>query len=255
MGWIAFWRAGRRGDAAGGGGGTTLTGLVLRCVVAGGVGFLCLLSVWVGWKLVRADVEARVYRDRLAELASDYRALRDDYNAAVRKTAVTELVVHEGELWVRVRNAAGTVSLMKTPVDAEKEVFADFIVADGRLWVRRVYDQSTPPERGFVVDDELGAVEWDAGDPTMVGKTVYRPLGEGRWVVRVTGNGALGLDRIGDVPAAGVESLRDEASPELARGVELRDFDEWMNEIASDTETINGGDVVRALFGSGKGRE
>jgi hypothetical protein len=224
-------------------------GVIFKSVVSAGVGLGVLFGGWVGWRLVSADVQARVYRQRLAQIAGEYRTLQRDYNEAVRRTAVTELVSHEGELWVRVRSAAGDIALMKTPFDPSKEVFADFIVIDGRIWIRRVYDQATTPQDGFVVDDFIEPVLWD--DPAVrEGKVVYRPLSEGRWLVEVTGSGSLGLVRIGDVPAGGPEELRADVEPELARGVPVSDFEEWLAEVDADTRSIGFGDLIDALLGS-----
>ena len=50
---------------------------------------------------------SEVYRERLAAVASDYEELRGRFNEAVRRTAVTELVVENGALSVAIRNAGG----------------------------------------------------------------------------------------------------------------------------------------------------
>ena len=222
--------------------------MVYKAVITSALAVLLVAGGYVGWRLVRSDVEARVYLERLTTLAQDYRSLQKQYNTAVRRTAVTELVVHENEVWVRVRTAAGTVGLMQTPYRADGEVFVDYVVRDGRLWIRRVYDQSTAPEDGFVVDDDLGAVEWD--DERMhVGKTVYRSLSDGRWVVEVSGNGALGLTRIGDAPAGGPRALEDDRSTELVRAPVISEFDEWLESIDADTRAVSFEDVVRAFVG------
>ena len=224
-------------------------GILFKSVVVGAISAGAALTGWVGWRLVSSDVQARVYRDRLAQVAGEYRALQENYNEAVRRTAMTELIAHEGELWVRVRSSAGDIAVMRTPFDPSKEVFADFVVLDGRIWIRRVYDQSTSPEEGFIVDDALGPVTW-ADERVEVGKAVYRPLTDGRWLVEVTGSGALGLSRIGDVPAGGPEALRAEMEPDLARGARVRNFEQWLEEVDADTRDIGFGDVIEALLGS-----
>ena len=98
-----------------------------------------------GYRYLRADVEAEVYRDRLRALAEEYESLRGTYNEAVRRTAVTELLVHDGRLRVRVRSVAGVLREIETPFDPRQEVYVDYVVMDGRLWIRRVFDAWTPP--------------------------------------------------------------------------------------------------------------
>lgn len=155
-----------------------------------------------GYRLLRAELAADVYRGRLEALADDYRTLHSRYEEVVRRTAVTELRVEEGRLSVLVRRADGRVHEVPTPYDPGREIYVDFAVLDGRLWIRRVFGEDTPPREGVLVDPALGAVDWDADDDAF-GKAAYRTLGEGRWVVTVTGGGALGLERAG--PRAPVE--------------------------------------------------
>ena len=50
-------------------------------------------ALLIGLRAVRSDVTSDVYRARLGELTDDYNALRSEYNAAVARTAVTELIV------------------------------------------------------------------------------------------------------------------------------------------------------------------
>lgn len=227
--------------------------LLTKSILVGAASILVAASGFLTWRLVHADVESRVYRQRLVQLANDYRHLRDRYNDAVRRTVVNELVVHDGALYVRVRNAAGTISLIETPADPAKEIFADFVVVDGRLWIRRVYDQSTPPEFGFTIDDKLGPIPWD-DDPKAVGKVVYRPLSEGRWAVSVSGDGSLGLARIGDVPPEGLDALRADVPPELTRLPPIGEFEEWLDDTAADRDRITFSDVIDALVGSDSSR-
>ncbi len=46
----------------------------------------------------------------------------------------------------------------------------------------------------MLIDPRLVSVDWD-GSVDNYGKAAYRSLGEGRWVVDVTGDGSLGLAR------------------------------------------------------------
>jgi hypothetical protein len=115
---------------------------------------------------------------------------------------VTELRVEDGALSVVIRDATGTERTIDTPYDPSREIYVDFAILDGRLWIRRVFDASTPPEEGLVIDPGLAEVDWSL-DPESHGKAAYRSLEEGRWVVSVSGDGSLGLARPepGDTPA------------------------------------------------------
>jgi hypothetical protein len=159
--------------------------------------FLLLLlavSGFAAFRLLEASLAADVYRNRLAELSSDYESLRDQYNEAVRRTAVTELRVQDGVLTVVIRTAEGDLQEIATPFDPSKEIYVDYVVHDGRLWIRRLFDEDTPPGQGLVVDPRFVDVDWNLSEKSH-GKAAYRSLGEGSWVVDVTGDGSLGLAR------------------------------------------------------------
>lgn len=204
--------------------------LAAGVLVTGGAGV-------VGYRVLRADLAAQVYRDRLEALAGDYEMLRARYNQAVERTAVTELVVADGHLTVRVRNAEGVVREIPTPYDPGGEIFVDYVIVDGRLWIRRVFDLLTPPASGLIVDPELASVDWD--DPAAAyGKAVYRSLSEGRWVISVTGDGSLGL-----MPA--------DETVELVPAPPVRDYELIEKELAEDIGAIAPGDVVRRFVSGG----
>ena len=152
---------------------------------------------FVGYRLLRSDLAVDVYRARIESLSRDYALLHASYQEAIRRTAVTELRVEDGRLRVAIRDAAGQERVFDTPFDPSREIYVDYAVLDGRLWIRRVFDGGTPPDAGLVVDPELADVSWSE-DPEGYGKAAYRALGEGRWVVTVTGNGSLGLARAGE---------------------------------------------------------
>ena len=206
--------------------------LVAGVLAAGGGGV-------VGSRGLRADLAAQVYRDRLEALAVDYEVLRARYNQAVKRTAVTELVVADRKLTVRIRNVEGVVREIPTPYDPAGEIYVDYVIVDGRLWIRRVFDLLTPPASGLLIDPELGLVDWD--DPaTAYGKAVYRSLSEGRWVISVTGDGSLGL------------TLADEASEiEFVPAPPVRDYGRIEKELAEDLSAIAPGDIVRRLVNGG----
>ncbi len=155
---------------------------------------LVAISGFAAFRLLEATLAAQVYRDRLAELAMDYEQLRARYNRAVRRTAVTELVVVDGKLSVVIRTADGDLQVLESPFDPAKEIYVDYVVHDGRLWIRRVFDESTPPGEGMVIDPRFVDIDWEIAGESH-GKAAYRELGEGRWVVDVTGDGSLGLAR------------------------------------------------------------
>jgi hypothetical protein len=208
-----------------------LNTLLLSALVAG-AGF-------VGYRFLRAQVEADVYKRRLTALAGDYESLRDRYNAAVARSTVTELVVREGVLYVRVRNASGLVEEIRTPFDPRGEIYVDFVVIDQRLWIRRVFDALTAPDKAMVIDPALAKIDWSgpgAGDRAH-GKAVYRALGEGRWVIQVSGDGSLSLQR-----AEGGEGA-------LERAPEIQSHREMPEEARREAAGIGAGDVWRWLTG------
>ena len=149
---------------------------------------------WMGFRLIEARLAADIYRDRLQELVASYDALRDVYNEAVLRSAVTELIVGDGTVQVSIRTADGVLDTIPTPYDPERELYVDYVVIDDRLWIRRVFDEDTPPGEGVVIDPSLVKVDWDE-EGARFGKATYRKLDPGRWVVTVTGDGSLGLGR------------------------------------------------------------
>ena len=208
----------------------TATTLTIGCLGLGALGFLML----------RSDLRAGVYRERLEEAAQRYDELRESYNSAIRRTAVTELIVKDNALSVRVSDASGASRTIDTPFDPRREIYVDYIVHDGRLLIRRVFDDNTAPTNGVAIDKALTDLNWLPDSPTKVGKAVYRALDEGRWVVTVTGSGSLGLERLPD-------AVDD---PILASAPEIREFDEIVKQADSDASKITVADVIDQLFGS-----
>ena len=210
-----------------------LTGRVAALLLIVVIGVASL----AGWRMTRSHVEAQVYRQRLEVLAEDHAELRDAYNEAVRRTAVTELIVEDGTLAVRVRTIQGEQRRIVTELDPNREVYVDYVVIDGRLWIRRVFDDQTPPYRGVLIDPELEHIDFEA-DNVGYGKAVYRRLPEGRWVVSVTGTGALGLARV--EPGEAVL---------LAPAPEVRDYQPVDEEIARRQGEMGVIDVLRLIMG------
>ncbi len=205
-------------------------GLVCALVL---LGFGASLTAY-GW--VRTSLAAEVYRERLETMQGAYADLRDDYNRAVARTAVTELLVSEDRLFVRVRTAGGVVDTIETPFDPSREVYIDYVVLDGRLWIRRVFDGATPPSQGIVIEPRMATVDWQAPGASF-GQAVYRELDEGRWVVTVTGSGALGLARA------------DGQTPDLAPAPEIHEFDEIAETARREADAIGVGEVWRRIVG------
>ncbi|MFA9476909.1 hypothetical protein ACERK3_01250 [Phycisphaerales bacterium AB-hyl4] len=206
--------------------------------LAATAGLVTVLGVagWAGFRLTQAHLKAEVYQHRLVELSHQYEQLRGQYNEAVRRTAVTELVVADGEVTVHIRTAEGLLKTVPTGLDPQQEIYVDYLVLDGRLWIRRVFDDRTPPRSGVVIDTELSEIDWDS--PRVAhGQAVYRQLDEGRWVVTVTGSGALGLTRI-----------EADDVVELAPPPQVRDYQQVETEVSDRLREISTGDVVRQLF-------
>jgi hypothetical protein len=196
---------------------------------------LLALTLLGGYRLLRIGLEADVYRARLAQTVEDYERLRSQYDEAVRRTAVTELVVEDGKLSVVVRDAGGVLHTLDTPFDPSHEIYVDFVVLDGRLWIRRVFDDRTPPGEGVVVDPALAQIDWTA-EQGAHGKAAYRALGPGRWVVSVSGDGSLGLAR-----------SESDAPADLAPPPAVREYEPIENELDGALRELEPGEVVRAL--------
>ncbi len=200
--------------------------LGMRLAIWGGLALLGGLAFGAAFSVMWSRASTEAYRARLGELRQEHEALRARYREAVRRTAVSELIVEDGSLRVRVRDLAGTVREIPTDFDPSGEIYVDFVVLDGRLWIRRIFDADTPPSKGLLIDPSLAGVAFDA-DEARVGKAVYRSLDEGRWVVSVTGNGSLGLTRAGEpedlVSAPQVGEFDEDAGREV-RGVGAMDI-------------------------------
>jgi len=193
------------------------------------------LGVVGGYRMIRSEMTADVYKQRLTQLTDEYQTLRDRYNTAIRKTAVTELLVEDGEVCVVIRTAEGELKRIATPFPADSEIYVEYLAFDGRLWIRRVFNDRTPPEQGVVVEPSLARVDWDS--PRVdVGKTVSRRLAEGRWVITVTGDGSLGL-------------ARATARTDLQANPPLGKFEPVEAQAKAEVDGIGLGDVLRHAVG------
>jgi len=207
---------------------TRAIGLLLLCVI-----------VAVGYRLASTKVELEIYRERLAGLSHEYESLRAMYNQAVRRTAVTELIVKDGRLSLAIRTIRGVDRVLDTPFDPAQEIYCDYALLDGRLWIRRVYDAHTPPSKGLVIDDSLEQVDWN-NPAARYGKAVYRSLSEGRWIVTVTGDGSLGLVK-----------TDANANVVLTSPPPVRDYDQIDKQIDEEMAHVTVGDVLKHIFSSG----
>lgn len=202
-----------------------------------GIGLTMLLAIgYLGFRLVRADLAAHVYQEKLEALSKDYASLRGTFNEAITRTAVTELVVENKKLSVLVRTADGQTRQIQTAFDPAREIYVDYVVLDGRLWIRRVFDQQTPPEKGLVIDPELAGVDWN-DQRLNHGKAVYRTLEDGRWVITVSGDGSLGLARAG-------------APAKLVASPEIKNYDTIIEDAKAATKRITAGDVWEYVVGN-----
>ena len=194
---------------------------------------LALLSSGYFW--LRSAVAVGIYQERLADLSRDYETLRARHNDAVRKTAVTELVVEDGRLSARIRTADGLVATIETPYDPAGEIYVDYVVYDSRLWIRRIFDAQTPPRNGILIDPRWGHVDWES-DRATLGKAVYRQLGQGIWTVAVSGDGSLTLTRW-----EGGDRMTLSPPPEI------RDYEQIQKTSDNQLRAIGPGELIRRL--------
>ena len=192
----------------------------------------------LGFRMVRNQIEADVYRDRLVALNSEHEALRERYNQAVRKTAMTMLIVTQESVDVAIRTTEGDVRVIPTPYKPEDEIHVDYVGIDDRMWIRRIHDKFTAPSDATIIDSDLIDIDWEA-DGVDFGRTVYRNLTPGRWVVTVTGDGSLGL-----APCDHCDEIDLVAAPEI------REF-EPIEDAQHEVERIGMGEVIGRVFGGG----
>lgn len=185
----------------------------------------------LGYRVARDAVTADIFRARLSALQEEHAALTDRYNAAVTRAAVTELIVKDDAVSVVVRGADGVLERIETPYSAKDEVFIDYAVLDGKLWIRRVFDEHTPPSRGTLIDSALARIDWDDARAEH-GKIAYRSLEDGRWIVSVSGDGSVGLRKVSDDTA--IELVNKPAVTEFSP----------VQQAEADASNITVGDVV-----------
>jgi len=207
---------------------TTITSLAIISAVA--------ITAVVGLKIAKAETANQVYRDRLSDLSTDYKSLAAQYNQAVRQTAVTELIVKDRKITVEIRTIEGEQETIETPCNADKEIYVDFALIAGRLWIRRVFDADTPPSQATIINPKLANVDWDA-EGALVGQAVYRQLDEGRWIVNAAGDGALALTRVDD------DQIINLSPPPTVKA-----YEEVQSQVDEELEKITWRDVLASVF-------
>lgn len=155
------------------------------------------ILVVLGWQWGRQGIAQQIYRERLEAMQHEYTQLQARYTLLARKSAITELEVDETSVTIVVRNDLGELTRLTTSLNPELEIYVDYLVLHGRLWIRRVFDSSMSPDQATYVDPTLTGMNWPETQESLdYGKAVYRHLTPGRWVVTATGNGALGLAQL-----------------------------------------------------------
>ncbi len=197
---------------------------------------LLIAAGLLGYRVARDSVTTGIYKARLAELQQDFAELTAQYNQAVTRAAVTELLVSGERIDVVVQSDNGVLKRIETPYNPAGEVFIDYAVLDGKLWIRRVFDENTPPNQGTLIDPQLAEIDWDDAR-AQHGKIAYRSFTDGRWVVSVSGDGSVG-----------VRKVSDDTSVNLVDKPAVRDFDP-VAEADADAQKIGMGDVLGHFLG------
>ena len=197
-----------------------------------------VLATLAGYQWAKASVAQDIYRDRLTSLQADYQQLAEQYNQAITPRPVTELLVENQKVCVLVRKGDGELVRVPTPFNGwENDVYVDYVLADGRLLIRRVFEikNGQDTSKPVQVDADLVDVQW--GDSVPFGKAIYRSkMADGRWVVSVTGDGSLTLKRVGDNEPI-----------ELATQPKIKKFDPIDERADEAVDRIGVGDVWQYL--------
>jgi hypothetical protein len=207
----------------------TITGFAIIAAVG-------VVSI-VGLRFAKADAANQVYQSRLRQLSTDYQSLASHYNEAVRQTAITELVVKDRKVTVQIRTIEGTDETIETTANADKEIYVDFALIEGRLWIRRVFDSDTPPSRATIINPKIAEIDWDS-ESALVGQAVYRRLDEGRWVVHAGGDGALALTKVDD------DQMVSLSPPPSVKG-----YDEIQSQVDDELAKVTWRDVFASVLG------
>ncbi len=212
---------------------------------------------FAGYYLIKSHVEADIYREKFEKVSADYEKMRTTYNEAVKKTAVTELLVNEdGSVCVVFVTLDGQEKILPTQFKMGNELFVDYVTIDDRTYFRRVFDQKTTPENALYIDPKLQEVEWKSAgeEPNALphpnhsqvtdGVISYVKLSNpGRWEVTITGDGKPDIRK----------KDKNEPPSALVPSVQVRDYSQIEKEVKDQIEGISFSDVMSRLFGGGDG--
>ncbi len=151
-------------------------------------GFFAVVGLWrfEGW-------QRDYWKSRSAGVTSQLREARAENALLLARTAVTLLEVTPDRVSLILARADGTVESLATPFAPDREIFVDYVVHQGRVLIRRVYDDRTAPGEGVVLNPLLVWVDWETLDVASFGTVIYRRLSPGMWAVSLSGAGALTL--------------------------------------------------------------
>lgn len=184
-----------------------------------------------GYFWLREGVTSSIYRAKLDALAADYMELTKQYNEAIKRTAVTELEVTEKTVAIIIRTADGEIQKLDTPFNPAREIYVDYVVGNGRIWIRRIFDSFTRPDEAMVIDPVWEDIDWATANLDY-GKAVYRALEPGIWAIQVSGNGSLSLEK---------SELSVRANLEAAP--RIRSYDELHAEVQQEVREIGPKDI------------
>ncbi len=204
------------------------------------IGALAVAATTALFQLTKNQIAADIWRDRTRQLVDENQQLADRYNRAVRYSAVTELLVSEDSIEVVLRTPEGVLKTIPTDFDPSNEIHIDLILRNGRAWFRQVLEEPRRDGKGpLFIDPRLTEIDWT--DPEVLqGQRVYHGgLTPGRWVVSVSGHGAMRLTRVDD----------EDASYELVHAPEVHDFAEIERDASNKLNEVSHRDVLSRIFG------
>ncbi|MFN3168285.1 MAG: hypothetical protein ACE37H_14595 [Phycisphaeraceae bacterium] len=198
------------------------------------------LAAVAAYHWAKASVAQDVYRDRLVGLQDDYQRLAEQYNQAVTPRPVTELWVEDGEVCVVVRKGE---DIVRVPTDFDvrtNEVYVDYILADQRLLIRRVFEMNkltgVPPNKIVTIDKDLLEVDWDPQRVPYGLSLSFSGREDGRYLISATHNGSLSL-----------KPIDENAEVRLTTRPPIKQFDPVDEQAHASVDAIGIGDVWKYL--------
>lgn len=180
-------------------------------------------------------VKSAIYAHQLEQLGAEFSQLQDAYQTLIKETTLTQLEVTDQSIAVLIRGRDGSLQRVHTPFLPQREVYVDYVVSGGRIWIRRIFDSATPPSEAMVLDPVWQSVDWQ--DPRhRFGQAVYRSLQPGLWEIRVTGNGAMSL-----APA------QADAANVIAYAPQIESITDWQQSKATERGSIGPREVWQWL--------